>query len=71
MKQLLPRAQEELPVIDEGDGRSEDLTRALCNDHLDCGVLLKILDHLKELSLTYGCVIIPSHTLYKVFFLQC
>lgn len=52
--QLLPRAQEELLAADEGDGGSDDLTRALCNDHLDCGVLLKSLHNLKELSLTYG-----------------
>ena len=54
MEQLLPRAQEELLTTDEGDGGSEDLTHALCNDHLDCGILLKNLHKLKELSLTYG-----------------
>ena len=54
MKQLLPRPQEDLLVADDGEGGSDDLTNMLCNDHLDCGILLKTLQNLKELSLTYG-----------------
>ena len=54
VKQLLPRSQEDLLAVDEGDGGSDDLTSALCNDHLDFGVLLKTLSNLKEICLTYG-----------------
>lgn len=55
MKQLLPRPQVELlAAADEEDPGSDDLTHALANDHLDCGVILKILCNLKELNLMFG-----------------
>ena len=55
MKQLLPRPQGELLApADEGDAGSDDLAHALANDHLDCGVLLKTLHNMKELSLMFG-----------------
>ncbi|CAI8020042.1 Dynein regulatory complex subunit 5 [Geodia barretti] len=55
VKQLLPRPQGELLApADEGDAGSDDLAHALANDHLDCGVLLKTLHNMKELSLMFG-----------------
>lgn len=56
VKQLLPRPQEAFVVGEEGEGVSDDLEHALCNDHIDCGILLKSLHNMKELSLTYGLV---------------
>ena len=53
VKQLLPRPQV-FTVADEGEGGSDNLENALCSDHIDCGIVLKALCNLKELSLTYG-----------------
>jgi len=36
--------------------QSEDTPLQLCNDHLDCGVILKHLHKLEELQLVYGYV---------------
>ena len=58
VRQLMPRPpqNELLAVAEDGEGGSDDLTQALANDHLDCGVLLKTLRNLRELSLVYGWV---------------
>ncbi|XP_064389859.1 dynein regulatory complex subunit 5-like [Halichondria panicea] len=54
VNQLLPPPRDKAINGDDDDGLTEDGTLSVCNDHLNCGLILKNLHQLDELSLTFG-----------------